>query len=113
LFHPRDILFYAGLEFSGGLLAFGLVWTRRQGRRLSQPVTGDIVKKSATQFLWSCVFFAMISGMFGLAVAGFVWLAPSFLRTFGFYFYGGLTCVAIYPVRRDAKRLAGAASDLG
>jgi hypothetical protein len=35
------------------------------------------------------------------------------LRTFGFYFYGGLTCVAIYPVRRDAKRLAGAASDLG
>ncbi len=85
---------------------FVLFWTRRALRRLA---TGEIVKKHAGQFLWSCIFFSMLSLMFGMAVSGYVWFSTDFMRRFGVVFWSAMTAVAIYPVHRDAKRLAEAA----
>jgi hypothetical protein len=50
----------------------------------------------------------MHSFMFGLAASGHVWFSTDFMRTFGMVFWSAMTAVAIYPVRRDAKRLADA-----
>ena len=82
---------------------FVLFWTRRAVRRLA---TGEIANKHAGPFLWSCIFFSMLSFMFGMAVSGYAWFSTDFMRTFGVVFWGAMTAVAIYPVRRDAKRLA-------
>jgi hypothetical protein len=74
-------------------------------RRLA---TGEIANKHSGQFLWSCIFFRVLSFMLGMAVSGYVWFSTDFLRTFGLVFWIAMTAIAIYPVRRDAKRLAGA-----
>ena len=100
-----DIVFLAGAVLSGGGLVFVLFWTHHTMTRFA---LSEAARKTARQFLWSCVFFAMISGMFGLEVAGVSWFGTDFLRKFGFVFWGLMTCVAIFPVRRDAKRLASA-----
>ena len=108
---PSGLLYLAGIPLSCALLVFALIRTRRSSRRLAEYASDASAGKAAMQFLWSCVFFAMLSAMFGLAVSGLVWSAPDFLRSFGFYFWGAMTSIALYPVRRDAKRLAGAAGD--
>ena len=81
------------------------LWTRRDVRRLA---IGEIANKHAVQFLWSCVFFSILSFMFGMAVSGYTWFSTDFMRTFGLVFWSAMTAIAIYPVRRDAKRLADA-----
>ena len=100
-----NILDFTVVVLSGASLMFALYWTRRAVRRLA---TGEIANKHAGTFLWSCVFFSMFSFMFGMAVSGYVWFDTDFLRKFGLVFWTIMTAVAIYPVRRDAKRLAGA-----
>jgi len=100
-----NILDFTVVVLSGASLMFVLFWTRGAVRRLA---TGEIANKQAGQFLWSCIFFSMLSFMFGMAVAGYVWFSTDFLRTFGVVFWSAMTAVAIYPVRRDAKRLAAA-----
>ena len=100
-----NILDFTVVVLSGASLMFALFWTRRAVRRL---VGGEIANKQAGQFLWSCIFFSMLSFMFGMAVAGYVWFSTDFLRKFGVVFWSAMTAVAIYPVRRDAKRLAAA-----
>lgn len=100
-----NILDFTVVFLSGASLVFVLFWTRRGVRRLA---TGEIANKPAAQFLWSCVFFSMFSFMFGMAVSGYVWFSTDFMRTFGLVFWSVMMAVAIYPVRRDAKRLAGA-----
>jgi hypothetical protein len=50
----------------------------------------------------------MFSFMLGMAMSGYVWFSTDFIRTFGLVFWTAMTAVAIYPVRRDAKRLADA-----
>jgi hypothetical protein len=100
-----DNLYATATILSGGFLIFVLFWTRRAIRRLASSETA---KKSASTFLWSCIFFSMLSLSFGIAVSSFVWFSPDLIRGFGLAFYGTLTCVAIYPVHRDAERLANA-----
>jgi hypothetical protein len=101
-----DILSLTVMVLFGVSLIFDLFWTRREVRRLAASETA---KKHATQFLWSCIFFSMLSLGLGMAVSGFVWSSTDFIRIFGAVFWSAITGVAIYPVLRDAKRLADAA----
>jgi hypothetical protein len=101
-----NILDFTVVVLSGASLMFVLFWTRRAIRRLA---TSETAKKHATQFLWSCIFFSMLSLGLGMAVSGFVWFSTDFMRRFNVVFWSALTGVAIYPVLRDAKRLADAA----
>jgi hypothetical protein len=55
------------------------------------------------------LFFSMLCFGLGMAVSGFNWFSTDFMRRFNLVFWITLTGVAIYPVRRDAKRLADAA----
>jgi hypothetical protein len=41
-------------------------------------------------------------------VTAVIWYSADFTRTFGAVFFGAITCIGIYPVLRDAKRLADA-----
>jgi cell division protein FtsL len=100
-----NILDFTVVVLSAASLMFVLFWTRRAVRRLA---TGEIANQRASQFLWSCIFFSMFSFMFGMAVSGYVWFSTDFLRKFGLVFWTAMMAVAIYPVRRDAKRLADA-----
>jgi hypothetical protein len=99
-------LYFTVAVLSGVSLMFVLFWTRNAIRRLP---TSETTKKNAGQFLWSCIFFSMLSLSFGFAVSGVIWYSADFLRTFSAVWFGALTCVGIYPVLRDAKRLADAA----
>lgn len=101
-----DSPYVTGMVLSGGFLIVVLFWTRSVARRLA---TRETAKKPATQFLWSCVCFGMLSFSLGMAVSGFVWFGTDFMRRFNLVFWTALTGVAIYPVLRDAKRLADAA----
>jgi hypothetical protein len=98
-----NILDFTVVVLSGASLVIVLFWAHRVVRRLA---TGEIANKHAGQFLWSCIFFSMLSFMFGMAVFGYVWFSTDFMRRFGLVFWSAMTAVAIYPVRRDAKRLA-------
>lgn len=100
------------MVLSGALLIFALFRTRRAVRPLAtaKHSTSETPKKSARQFLASCIFFTMISSTFGVAVSGVVWYSTGFIRTFGVVWWAGLTCVAIFIVRRDAKRVTVAVS---
>jgi hypothetical protein len=100
-----NILDFVVVVLSGAPLLFVLFWTRRAVRPLC---TGETATKHASQFLWSCIFFSMLSFMLGMAVSGYVWFSTDFMRSFGLVFWGAMLAVAIYPVRRDAKRLADA-----
>lgn len=83
-----------------------LFWARREVRRLA---ASEVAKKSASTFLWSCIFFSMISLSLGIQVAGFLWYGHDYLRRFVLAFLSAITGIGIYPVCRDAKRLAHAA----
>ncbi|HTS31047.1 MAG TPA: hypothetical protein VMH81_34485 [Bryobacteraceae bacterium] len=100
---------YVGLALSGASLILAFLWTSRAVRRIGGAPypSGDAVRKNRVQFLWSCTFFAMISFALGIAVSSFFWYGPDFIQIFGLVFWCLITCVAIYPVRRDAKRFAG------
>jgi hypothetical protein len=100
-----NILDFTVVVLFGASLMFVLFWTRRAVRRLA---TGEIANKHGRQFLWSCIFFSMLSCMLGMAVSGYVWFSTDFMRSFGVVFWSAMTAVAIYPVRRDARRLADA-----
>jgi hypothetical protein len=76
-------------------LIFDLFWTRREVRRLAASETA---KKHATQFLWSGIFFSMVSLGLGMAVSGFVWFSTDFIRISGVVFWSAITSIAIYPV---------------
>jgi len=98
-----DILYLIVTVLFGVSLIFDLFWTRREVRRLA---TSETAKKHATQFLWSSIFFSMVSLGLGMAVSGFVLFSTDFIRMFAAVFWSAITGVAIYPVLRDAKRLA-------
>jgi hypothetical protein len=100
-----DSRYLAAMILSGAFLLCVLFWTRRVGRRFA---TSEIARKHADQFLWSCIFFSMLSFVFGVAVTALILYSADFTRTFGAVWFGALTCVGIYPVLRDAKRLADA-----
>ena len=101
-----DSLYVTGLVLSGAFLMFVLYWTRRAVRRLAASETA---RKSASTFLWSCIIFSMISLSLGMQVSGYVWYGSDFIRKFSVVFWSGIAGIAIYPVLRDAKRLADAA----
>jgi hypothetical protein len=105
-FVRQDRLCFTGMIIFSAVLIFVLLWTRRAAQQLA---TSESAKKSASTFLWSCIFFSMLSSSFGLAVFRFVWSSPDFLWRFDVVFWSVITGVAIYPVCRDAKRLADAA----
>jgi|SRR5579871_1314445 len=102
-----NVLDFSVVFLSAASLLFVLLWTRAAVRSLA---ASEAAKKHADQFLWSCVFFSMFSFMLGMAVSGYVWFSTDFIRSFGLIFWSAMTAVAIYPVRRDAKRLADATS---
>jgi hypothetical protein len=79
---------------SGASLMFIVLWTRRVVRRLT---ISETAKKQATQFLWFCIFFSMLSVGLGMTVSGFVWFGADFLRRFNVVFWCALTGVALYP----------------
>ena len=89
----------------GAFLICVLFSTRREVRRFA---TSEKAEKHADQFLWSCIFFSMLSFSFGIAVTTLILYSADFTRTVGAVWFGALTCVGIYPVLRDAKRLADA-----
>jgi len=101
-----DSLYLTVMVLFGASLIADLLWTRRELRRLA---VSEIAKKAATQFMWSCVFFSMLSFGLGMAVSGWNWFSTDFMQRFNLLFWGAMTVIAIYPVRRDAKRLADAA----
>ena len=100
-----DRLYLIVLILFGASLIADLLWTRREVRRLA---ASEIAKKAATQFLWSCICFSMISFSLGMAVSGWNWFSTDFMQRFNLLFWSAMTGIAIYPVRRDAKRLADA-----
>ena len=97
-----DILYLAVTILFGIPVVSDWFWTRREVRRLAASETAN---KHATQFLWSYIFFSMLSSGFGIAVMAAIFQSGDFTRTFGAIFFGALTCAGIYPVIRDAKRL--------
>jgi hypothetical protein len=101
-----DILYLTVMVLFGVSLIFDLFWTRREVRHLAASETA---KKHATQFLWSCIFFSMVSLGLGMALSSFVLFSTDFIRMLGAVFWSAITGVAIYPVLRDTKRLADAA----
>lgn len=101
-----DGLYLTVMVLFGASLIADLLWTRRAVRQLA---TSEIAKKAATQFLWSCVFFSMLSFGLGMALSGWNWFSTDFMRRFNVVFWSAMTSVAIYPVHRDAKRLSDAA----
>lgn len=104
--HVDSVYLTVMVLFAVSLIA-DLFWTHREVRRLA---ASEAAKKHATQFLWSCTFFSMLSLTLGMALSGFNWFSTDFMRRFNVVFWIALTAVAIYPVRRDAKRLADAAA---
>jgi hypothetical protein len=100
-----DIRYVTGIVLCGTFLICVLFSTRRDVRRFA---TSEKVEKLADQFLWSCIFFSMLSFGFSIAVTAAILYSADFTRTFGAVCFGALTCVGIYPVLRDAKRLADA-----
>jgi hypothetical protein len=101
-----DRLYLTVLVLFGVALISALFWTRREVRRLAASETA---KKHATQYLWSYTFFNMLCLVLGMAVGGFNWFSTNFMQRFNVVFWVIMTGVAIYPVRRDARRLADAA----
>jgi hypothetical protein len=101
-----DSLYLTVMVLFGASLIADLLWTRREVRRLA---ASEIAKKAATQFLWSCIFFSMLSFGLGMAVSGRNWFSTDFMRGFNELFWSAMTGIATYPVCRDAKRLADAA----
>jgi hypothetical protein len=101
-----DNLYLTVMVLFGASLIADLLWTRREVRRLA---TSEMAKKAATPFLWSCIFFSMLSFGLGMAVSGWNWFSTDFMQRFNLLFWSAMTGIAIYPVRRDAKRLADAA----
>jgi uncharacterized membrane-anchored protein len=101
-----DRLFLVLAVLFGVCLIADLLYTRHEVRRLA---ASEIAKKAATQFLWSCIFFSMLSFALGMALSGWNWFSTDFVRRFNVLFWSAMTVIAIYPVRRDAKRLAEAA----
>jgi uncharacterized membrane-anchored protein len=101
-----DIRYVAGMVLCAAFLIFVLFSTRHEVRRFA---ISQRAEKHADQFLWSCIFFSMLSFSFGIAVTALILYSADFTRTFGAVWFGALTCVGIYPVLRDAKRLADAA----
>jgi hypothetical protein len=97
-----DFRYVAGMVLCGAFLVCVLFWTRREVRQFATSETD----KRADQFLWSCLFFSMLSFVFGIAVTALIFYSADFTRTVGAVWFGALTCVGIYPVLRDAKRLA-------
>ncbi len=87
------------------VLVFFLIGTRRMSSRLGDSAA---IVTTARQYLWSCIFFCMDALLFGETISGIFWNGT------GLIFIGAimaaLTCVALYPMQRDAKRLAGAAT---
>jgi len=102
-----DSLYLTVMVLFGASLIADLLWTRREVRRFA---AGEIANNAATQFLWSCIFFSVLSFGLGMALSGFVWFSTDFIPMFNVVFWSAMTGVAIYPVLRDAKRLADAAS---
>jgi hypothetical protein len=101
-----DSLYLTLMALFGVSLIADLLWTRREVRRLAAD---KIANKAATQFLWSCIFFSMLSFGLGIAVSGLNWFGTDFMSTFNLVFWSAITGIAIYPVWRDAKFLANAA----
>ena len=103
-------LYVGGVVISGALLLFAFYRVYRSIRRFTPAnrIPSEAAMASARQFLLSCVFFGMISATFGLTVSGFIWNTADFTRTFSVICFSAFTCIAIFPVRRDAKRLASA-----
>jgi hypothetical protein len=101
-----DSLDFTLVLLSGFSVMFVLFWTYSAIRRL--PTT-ETAKKNAVQYLWSCIFFSMLSLSFGFTVSGLIWYSPDFVRIFSAIWFGALTCIGIYPVVRDTRRLADAA----
>jgi len=98
-----DNLYITLIVLFGAPLISDFFWTRRTVQRLAYA---EGAKKHATQFLWSCLFFSMLWFGLGVALASVVWIGADLTRRFSLIFWAALSIIAIYPVFRDANRLA-------
>src|SRR5690242_3797005 len=87
-----DSLYLTVMVLFGCCLIADLLWTRHEVRR---SAAGEIAKKAATQFLWSCLFFSMLSFGLGMAVSGWNWFSTDFLRVFNLIFWGAMTAIGV------------------
>jgi hypothetical protein len=77
-------------------------------RRVRRLAASETARKHATQFLWSYIFFIMISLIFGMAHLSHTNSDTDFMSRFGVLIWSAITGAVIYSVVRDAKRLADA-----
>jgi len=99
-----DIRYIIGMVLCGVFLIC-VLFSTREVRRFA---TSEEAEEHADQFLWSCIFFSMLAFGFGIAMTALILYSADFTRTFGAVWFGALACVGVYPVLRDAKRLADA-----
>jgi hypothetical protein len=100
-----DSLYITITVLFGVALIADLFWMRREIRRLAASETA---RKHATQFLWSYIFFIMISLVFGMAHLSQKNSDADFMSRFGVRIWSAITGAVIYLVVRDAKRLGDA-----
>lgn len=101
-----ESLYLTVMVLFGASLIADLLWTRREVRRLA---ASEIAKKTAAQFLWSCIFFSMLCFALGMAVSAWYRFSTDFMGGFNVLFWSAMTGIGSYPLCRDAKRLADAA----
>lgn len=96
---------FMGMALSGAFLLSVLLWTRGAMRRFA---SSEAAVQASRQFLASCVIFSMLCIVSGIAVSGLIWNSHDFYRTVSALWFGFCTCVGIFIVRRDARRLSQA-----
>ena len=102
----RDRYFeFIGMALSGAFLLSVLLWTCRAMRRFG---SSEAVVQAACQFLVSCVIFSMLCIISGIAISGLIWYSHDLFRAVGAFWFGVCTCVGIFVLRRDARRLSQA-----
>ncbi len=104
-----DSSYIAATIVTGAFLIFAIFWTCRATRRVTSTkyATSLTAKKTSRQFLIYCIAFATNAGTFGITVAGAIWKSDIYY-VYSAVFWAGLTCVSIFCILREAKRLTAA-----
>jgi hypothetical protein len=95
---------------SGAFVIFGVCWTWRAVQRLltAKYTTSDTAKRSARQLVAYCIVFVVSSVTFGIEVMAALRISSDGFYLFSAVFWGFLTCIWFYNLRRGARRLTSA-----
>jgi hypothetical protein len=106
-----DTGYFAGAVFCGPLVAFAAFRTRGAIQRLltAKYTLSETAKKNASQVKLWCFLLAAYSFLCGHELmASFIRSNDSFYPFAAFFFYGALTALSIYLLRREARLLTSA-----